>query len=165
MRSAFKLGAVGAIGFGFLASWFLWTEKTPVSGHTETASGLSILVPEGRTFAYGEAEIVMSNPGAYRTDDYIALYLNGLPDVPDYSADEVIASGDDPATFEVRRGGGGSGGPDFVLTTSKVVDGKTIDLLAVLQVELLGWRDHPDFAEAWAVWESLEPAAKDPERR
>ena len=88
MRSAFKLGAVGAIGFGFLASWFLWTEKTPVSGHTETASGLSILVPEGRTFAYGEAEIVMSNPGAYRTDDYIALYLNCLLYTSD-AADEA----------------------------------------------------------------------------
>ena len=165
MRSAFKIGAAGAIGFAFLASWFLWNEKTSVSGHTETALGLSFLVPEGRTLAFGGAEIVMLNPRTYRTTDYIALYLNGLPGAPDYSAHEVIASGDDPATFKVRRGGGGSGGPDFVLTTSKVVDGKTIDLLAVLQVELLGWRDHPDFAEAWAVWESLEPAAKDPELR
>ena len=144
----------GALGLLLLAGYAFWIDRTSVSGKMETALGLSFLVPEGRTLEVGERGIMMSNPKTYRSSDYIALHPNGLPDLADYASGELVSRGDKPAAFEVWARGGGSGGEEYALTTTKVVDGKTVDVVGVFQTE---WGT-PNFAETWAVWESLELA-------
>jgi len=117
--------------------------------------GLSFAMPPGRVVELGASSIDLVNPAAYRTTDVITLYLDGPPPAIAIGDGPVLREGGAPAPFTIRENHGGSGGAAYTLYTTKDLDGRSIELLAVIQAEGLFT---PSFAEAWAVWESLRPA-------
>lgn len=119
-----------------------------------TEMGLTIAVPPGRAVEVRAARIDLRNTSSYRTVDVISLYQDSAPPSISVGDGTVVGRGQKPAPFTVRENSGGSGGANYTLLTSKTVNGQVISLLAILETET----DTPTFADAWAVWESLDAA-------
>lgn len=155
-RRFISAGLLAALGFSALwffnrgeqaADWQSWSRGSGL--------GLSFVLPPGRVLTVFGNRIDLDDPAAYRTADYIALYPDGLPSEVRLGDGPVLREGANPAPFTIREGLGGSGGPAYILHTTKTLDGRHIAVLAVIQTEDLFT---PSFAEAWAVWESLQLA-------
>jgi len=141
------LSALGYCGRGEQAAdWRGWAR--------EGALGLSFAMPPGRVLEMDATSIELVNPAAYRTIDIIALYPDGPPPPIRVGDGPVLRQGGLPAPFTIRQDSGGSGGPGYTLSTTKIVNGQSISLLASVQSEF----GTPSFDEAWAVWESLQQA-------
>ena len=108
-------------------------------------------MPPGRILEKTATSIDLIDPAAYRTIDIIALYPDGPPSSLPIDDGPVIRQGALPAPFTIRQDSGGSGGPGYTLSTTRIVNGRSISLLASVQSEF----GTPSFEEAWAVWESL----------
>ena len=161
MRSLRNLGrrrlvSAGLLAaFGLAALWFFNRGEQAAdwqSWSRESGLGLSFAMPPGRVATVFDTRIDLDDPAAYRTADYIALYPDGSPPEIRLGDGPVLREGVKPAPFTIRKGLGGSGGPSYILYTTKNLDGRHIAMLAVIQTEALFT---PSFAEAWAVWESL----------
>lgn len=141
------LAALGYYNWGEQAAdWRGWAR--------ESRDGLSFAMPPGRVVELGITSIDLVNPAAYRTADVIALFPEGPPPAITIGDGPVLQEGVTPAPFTLRQNAGGSGGASYTLSTSKIVDGRSIALLAIMQSEY----GTPSFADAWAVWESLRLA-------
>lgn len=119
---------------------------------TETAQGVNFAVPPGMSVAVDEASIELTSDTKARRIDTVSLYVERLAPAITRADLIIVDKGNTPAPYIIAERGAGSGGVEYGLFTSKRIDTRTINLFANIQTE----NGPPQFAAAWAVWESLE---------
>ncbi len=122
-------------------------QEKVVEMSTESFDGLRFGVPEGRVAVGQDGRIKIQPEQALRTVDHITVWTSNPKPLPE----GTVTTGDDPAPHTLVTIEGGMGGPEYALSIPKTVGDREITVRAYIQAE----EGQPDFADAWAVWESL----------
>lgn len=114
----------------------------------EVHGGLRFGVPAGRVVESHGNRLVLKPAALIRSGDEIVIWTAPPPPLP---AGKVM-TGDNPAPHSLVTADGGMGGPEYTLSIPKPLAGQAVTLRAHIQSEA----GQPAFAEAWAVWRSIE---------
>ena len=114
----------------------------------EAHGGLRFGVPAGRVVEAHGNRLVLKPAALKRSVDEIVIWTAPPPALP---AGKVMTS-DNPAPHSLVTADGGMGGPEYTLSIPKPLAGQAVTLRAHIQSEA----GQPAFAEAWAVWRSIE---------
>ena len=153
-----RLAAIGLAALVIAAYWVFGRGEQAADWRDwprESELGLSFAMPPGRVARVFDTHMELDNPASLRAADYIALYPDGPPSAVRVGDGPILREGGRPAPFTIRQNEGGSAGAAYTLHTTKDLEDRRVVLLAVIQSEGLFT---PNFAEAWAVWESLRLA-------
>lgn len=114
----------------------------------EAHGGLRFGVPAGRVVESHGNRLVLKPAALKRSGDEIVIWTAPPPPLPEGK----MTTSDNPAPHSLVTADGGMGGPEYTLSIAKLLPGKAIMLRAHIQSEA----GQPAFAEAWAVWRSIE---------
>ena len=126
----------------------------------ETFDGIAFAVPPTHKTVAHESKVELKERIPTRQAHRITI----SPEMPATNYDPmagstvkavtVVRKGNTPARYWVSIEEGGMGGPEYELHIWKTVGGRTVQYWAQAQRE----DGVPDFAVAWAVWNSIEMA-------